>query len=137
MHRKIARARADYLHKESCQIAERSRVIVVGDVLSVQLVKTDLAKSERDAGWSSFKEMPRYKATARGASFVCVAEHNNTTRMCPCCRVIPVNTPKGLGALGIREWTCSSCDTDHDRDVNLARNILRCGLAALEEGAQA
>lgn len=135
-HRKIARARADHLHKVSRRMADRARVIVVGDVSSLKLVKTDMAKSVLDAGWSSFKEMLRYKATARGASFVCVAEHN-TTRMCSCCGITPDSSPKGMGALGIREWTCSSCGAVHDRDTNAARNILRRGLATLSEGAQA
>lgn len=133
-HRKIANARNDYLHKASRRIADAARTIVVGDVSSAKMVKTDFAKSVLDAGWASFKEMLRYKATARGASFVCVAEHG-TTRMCSCCGITPDSSPKGMGALGIREWTCSDCGSRHDRDVNAARNILARGLAGLAEGA--
>lgn len=133
-HRKIARARASRLHEVSRWIADRSKVIAVGDVSSAKLVKTDFAKSVLDAGWASLKRMLQYKAMARGASFVCVAEHG-TTRMCSSCWVIPDSSPKGMGALGIREWTCSGCGASHDRDVNAARNILRRGLATLAEGA--
>jgi len=135
-HRKIARARADHLHKVSRQIADRARSIIVGDVSSAKLVKTDMAKSVLDAGWASFKGMLRYKSTARGASFICAAEHG-TTRTCSCCGAIPDSSPQGMGALGIRDWTCSSCGAVHDRDINAARNILRRGLTALSEGAQA
>jgi Putative transposase DNA-binding domain len=39
-----------------------------------------------------------------------------------------------IAGLGIREWTCDDCGTVHDRDVNAAKNILRCGLTALAEG---
>jgi hypothetical protein len=34
----------------------------------------------------------------------------------------------------VEEWTCDDCGMVHDRDVNAAKNILRCGLTALAEG---
>lgn len=51
-----------------------------------------------------------------------------SSQVCSCCGVIPSSSPKGIGALGMRSWECSSCGVSHDRDINAARNILRFGL---------
>ncbi|MGH8286630.1 MAG: zinc ribbon domain-containing protein [Steroidobacteraceae bacterium] len=36
--------------------------------------------------------------------------------------------PSGLRQLVVRQWECSACGAEHDRDVNAARNILTAGL---------
>ncbi|CAM03531.1 putative transposase [Saccharopolyspora erythraea NRRL 2338] len=39
------------------------------------------------------------------------------------------------GTLNVRTWTCSGCNTAHDRDVNAAKNIPAAGLAVSACGA--
>lgn len=135
MHRKIARARADRLHKLSRLIADRSKAVFVGDVSSLRFGRTHIAKAAYDASWSKFKILLSYKAIVRDSVMVCVAEHG-TTRACSSCGASkPDGSPQGMDGLGIREWTCSDCGATHDRDVNAARNILARGRASLAEGA--
>jgi transposase len=105
------------------------RFIAVGDVSSIKLTKTRMAKSVLDAGWGGFREKLRYKARRHGVQYVDVDE-KFTTQTCSSCGDIPPSSPKGMDALGIREWQCSSCGVTHDRDVNAARNILALGLSA-------
>ena len=129
IHAKIANARKDHLHKVSCRLARENALIIVGNVSPSRLAKTRMAKSVLDAGWASFKTMLSYKASRHSALFVEVDERF-TTQMCSCCGSIPGSSPKGMGALGMREWVCSECGESHDRDVNSARNILKLGRSA-------
>lgn len=126
---KIGRIRKDYLHKISNSIVRENKMIVVGNVNVSSLTKTRLAKSVLDAGWSTFRNMLRYKASRHGALFLEVDERF-TTQTCSSCGALPPERPKGIAGLGIRSWKCSSCGAIHDRDVNAAKNILMIGLSA-------
>jgi putative transposase len=63
-----------------------------------------------------------YKSIATGGVMRVVPERYScqTRSVCGC---IPASSPKGLGALGVRQWRCDGCGTLHDRDINGARNI--------------
>ena len=136
IHAKIANQRKDLLHKFSSALVQNNAAIFVGDVASAKLVKTKMAKSTLDAGWSTLKTMLEYKSHQAGVVFEVVNE-NYTTQTCSCCGSIPASSPKGRAGLRIREWVCSDCGAQHDRDVNAAKNILARGLARLAEGTPA
>ncbi|WP_442962834.1 RNA-guided endonuclease InsQ/TnpB family protein [Pseudomonas sp. Leaf58] len=110
--------------------------IFVGNVNASALAKTSMAKSVLDAAWTTFRTQLQYKAMRQGVVFAEVNEAFST-QACSCCGVNPPSSPKGRAGLGIRQWTCSSCGSVHDRDVNAARNIARLGLQALAEGIPA
>jgi len=95
--------------------------------------KTTMAKSTHDAGWSMFKTMLEQKCHQASVVFEVVNESYSTQT---CSQCASIEGPKGLKALGIRDWTCS-CGAVHSRDVNAARNLLRAGLRTLEVGASA
>lgn len=127
IHAKIANTRKHQLHEATTRMVRDNALIVVGNVSSVQLVKTRMAKSVLDASWGMLRAQLRYKASRRGAVFF-EADERWTSQTCSCCGEIPASSPKGMSALGIRHWVCSNCGCSHDRDVNAARNILRVGL---------
>jgi IS605 OrfB family transposase len=133
IHAKITNQRKDMLHKFSTSLVRDNAAIFVGDVASAKLVKTRMAKSTLDAGWSSLKTMLEYKSQQAGVVFEVVNE-SYSTQTCSCCGSIPASSPKGRAGLGIRGWTCCDCGAVHDRDVNAARNILAAGLRRLAEG---
>jgi putative transposase len=124
LHRSAARRRKDALHKFSRKIVNEYQRIVVGDVSSLKLTKTRMAKSVLDAGWGMLKTQLQYKGHWAGRCVVIVSE-KNTTRACSSCKAL--TGPAGLDMLDVRTWKCSECGDTHDRDVNAARNILSAG----------
>lgn len=131
---KIKNRRLNDNHQFSRKLVDTNAAIFVGDVSSSKLLKTNLAKSVQDAGWYQLKVMLEYKSRWAGVIYEEVNEAYST-QTCSCCGVISANSPKGRAGLGIREWTCSSCGTIHDRDVNAAKNILAVGYHRLAEGS--
>jgi IS605 OrfB family transposase len=124
LHRTAARRRKDALHKFSREIVNQYQTIVIGDVSSLKLAKTRMAKAVLDAGWGMLKTQLHYKGQQAGRCVLIVNERN-TTRTCSSCKAL--TGPAGLDMLVVRTWVCSACGDTHDRDVNAARNILSAG----------
>jgi putative transposase len=121
LHRRAARRRKDALHKFSRTMVEAYQTIVIGDVSSLKLAKTRMAKSVLDAGWGMLRTFLHYKGQQAGRN-VFIVNERNTTRTCSSCRAL--TGPRGLDMLAVRTWICSACGDMHDRDVNAAKNIL-------------
>lgn len=132
IHAKIRNRRHDALHKFTRELVDNNGLIVVGNVSSAGLAKTNMAKSVLDAGWSTLRTLLNYKSEHAGGMFLEINEAY-TTQTCSCCGAIGPNSPKGRAGLGIREWTCE-CGVAHDRDVNAAKNILALGHERLAVG---
>jgi IS605 OrfB family transposase len=127
IHAKIKNVRKDFLHKATAKLAVDNKLIVVGNVNSTKLAKTNMAKSVYDAGWGMFRDMLRYKASRHGAEYRVVNEAFTTQTCSQCGNRATPGRPKGIAGLGISEWVCSECGASHDRDVNAALNILALG----------
>src|SRR5580658_7012895 len=121
IHRKAARCRADALHKFSRSIVDRYQNIIVGDVSSLKLARTRMAKSVLDSGWGMLKGFLEYKSQQAARSFEVVSERN-TSVTCSACG--SPTGPRGVNGLIVRSWVCGDCGELHDRDVNAARNTL-------------
>ncbi|RSC12930.1 RNA-guided endonuclease InsQ/TnpB family protein [Burkholderia cenocepacia] len=130
LHAKVANARADFQHKLALDLVRRFDYIAVGNVSAAKLARTRMAKSVYDASWSSFRNKLRYKAIAHGATFEEVDESGSTQSCSSCGSKDSTTRPKGIAGLRVREWPCSGCGVVHDRDINAALNILRCGRAS-------
>jgi len=137
IHAKAANRRRDFLHKESAKIVQAHGLVVVGNVSASRLAGTSMAKSVLDAGWSSFRDMLRYKSRLRGGGVCLEVNESGSSQTCSACGAKPPSRPRGIAGLRERVWRCDGCGAVHDRDVNAARNILRLGQQALAGGAHA
>lgn len=88
-----------------------------------------LAKSIADSSWHDFFAKLKYKAVWYGRDIIEVDKCFPSSKRCNQCGYINENL-----TLRQRSWTCISCNTMLDRDVNAAKNILTAGLAGLAFG---
>ncbi|MFF9115610.1 RNA-guided endonuclease InsQ/TnpB family protein [Streptomyces massasporeus] len=130
-HATVADARREFHHQLSTRLISENQGIAVEDLSVAGLARTKLAKSVHDAGWSSFVNMPEYKAARYGRTLVKIGRFEPTSQTCSTCGA--VDGPKPLN---VREWTCTACGTVHDRDTNAAINVkTAAGLAVSACGA--
>jgi putative transposase len=86
-----------------------------------------LASSVSDASISEFMRMLEYKCEWQGVRLVKIGRFDPSSQLCHVCG----HRYSGL-RLSEREWTCPSCGTHHDRDLNAAINIKNFGLGLNE-----
>lgn len=130
IHEKIANSRLDTLHKLSTDLVTRFDVICVEDLnLRGMLKNHSLARSLHDASIGTAIRMIEEKAERYGKIVVKIDRWFPSSKTCSDCGHIVEKLP-----LSVREWTCPSCDTRHDRDMNAAVNIMAVGQTVSAHG---
>ncbi|PZT75250.1 MULTISPECIES: RNA-guided endonuclease InsQ/TnpB family protein [unclassified Streptomyces] len=124
-HGRVADARREFHHQLSTRLIRDSQAVAVEDLAVKGLVRTRLAKSVHDAGWSAFTTMLEYKAAKYGRTLIRIGRFEPTSQVCSQCGV-----KDGPKPLNVREWTCGACGAVLDRDINAAVNVAKAaGLA--------
>jgi len=126
-HAYISNARDDFLHKLSKAIIDENQVVVVEDISVKGLLKTRLAKSIADSGWSKFLTYLKYKAEWYGRTFIQVDRFFPSSKLCHRCGYKNEDL-----ALHNRTRCCPACGETHDRDVNASINLYFVGLGRPE-----
>jgi putative transposase len=130
-HRKVRDARRDFLHRVSTRLVRSADTIVIEDLNVSGLVRNRrLARAISDCGWAEFRRQLEYKCQRYGRQIVVIDRWYPSSKTCSTCGHMLAEL-----VLSIRHWTCPSCRTRHDRDVNAAKNILAAGLAVTACGA--
>ena len=133
VHNKISRCRSDFHHKLSRRIVNENQVIVLENLAIKNMVKNhNLAKAISQVGWGQFCTMLKYKAEQFGKIYLEVDRFFPSSKTCHVC----LNQVDSL-PLDVRTWICSSCNTNHDRDINAAISLRDEGLRLLASGTGA
>ena len=127
LRERVAFQREDFLNKLSTELIRQYDIICLEDLHIKGLLKNHkLAKAISDVSWSSFVQKLMYKAKWYGREVVKVSRFYPSSQICHACGHYDCKK-----SLDIRAWTCPSCFTTLDRDINASRNILGEGLRIL------
>ena len=130
LHKKITNSRVDNLHKISTELIKKYDTIFLEDLNIKGMVKNQkLSKHISDASWGKFVTMLEYKALWNDKEIVKIGRFFPSSKTCNSCGWINQNLK-----LDIREWTCPSCNTKLDRDLNASKNILKEGIKNISLG---
>lgn len=126
LHARIARVRADFIHKLTTRLCRENQAVAIEDLnVRGMLANARLARSIADVGFYSFRRQLQYKSARYGTQIVLAERWYPSSKLCCTCGV-----RKGTLALAERTWTCAACGTHHDRDLNAAINLQRLATGA-------
>lgn len=126
LHSKIANRRSSFLHKLTHRLTRKSQAgtICVEDLNVKGMTKNHhLAYSIEDAGLGEFYRQLSYKCEWYGVNYRVIGRFAPSSKQCHVC-----GYRRPTLSLSTRQWTCPSCGTILDRDLNAAINIKNFGL---------
>ena len=126
-YEKISNQRKDFLQKLSTELVKNNDIICIETLKVKDMIENqnhNFAREVLDVSWYEFTRQLKYKANWYGKQIIKVDTYYPSSQLCHVCGYKNAD----IKDLTIREWTCPSCGTHHDRDVNAAINILNEGL---------
>jgi putative transposase len=136
LHARIGAIRREAMHRATTDIVRTAHVIAIED-LAVKAISRSMGRKafRRSAGNAALGELRRqiqYKARWSNRIVHLVDRFYPSSKTCSVCGAV-----NGTLALKERSWICSTCNTEHDRDINAAINLEAHARRALESSPAA
>ena len=135
-HRKAARLKLDRIHEDirnrrddwqwklSHELCRAYDTLCIEDLQLTGMSRL-WGRKMADLAFGSFVQKLEHTASKYGCKVVKIDRYYPSSKTCNVCQYV-----NELLSLSDRSWTCPSCGTSLDRDVNAAKNILRQGIAS-------
>lgn len=117
-HRKVRRQRTHFLHDQSARFANNHGVIVLEDLNTAGMIRSNCSRGISDAGWSSFESMVRYKQGWSGGS-IRLERAAYSSQECAECGHVDAASRRG------EVFCCTRCEHRDHADINAAKVLLR------------
>lgn len=129
LSRKITNIRNNHIHQATAKLVKTKPMRIVVEDLSI----SNLLKNKKLSKACSFQKLNfffqclSYKCEKYGIAYVKADKWFASSKICSCCGVKYDHSvqPEGQWSLKIREWSCASCNSHHNRDVNASINLSR------------
>ena len=126
LHKRVTDQRAAMLHEVSNYLTSNFDRIVIEDLnVSGMMKNRKLARAVADCGFYELRRQLEYKSGWRNCELVISDRWFPSSKTCSHCGVKNDDV-----VLGVKSWTCPSCQTWHDRDLNAAVNLDRYQVVA-------
>lgn len=124
--RKLTNIRENHLHQVSSALVKtKPKAIVLEDLKIQNLLKNRrISKAIQDASWYKLRTYITYKAERQGTEIVLAPSTFPSSQLCSNCHQrFDVNAQNRTWGLDIRNWKCTHCEAEHNRDQNAALNL--------------
>jgi putative transposase len=82
LHRKVRETRLDHAHKTALRLVRENQAVYAEDLAVSGLMRTRLARSVSDAGWSQLMRCVEEKAAQYGRTFARIGRFEPTSQVC-------------------------------------------------------
>ena len=128
LHSKLANARKYYIHKITKDITDEYDIITCEKLKTKEMIikgkDNKLSSKINDATFSEIIRQILYKAKYKGKEFYQINTYYPSSQICSRCD----NQDKRYKDLTRREYKCTKCNLELDRDLNASINIMFEGL---------